>query len=67
MAVKSPPMYSLALLGEGSRLKTVELTLCLKLVSAPVVALNAARWLRATSWVPGAAPGGRTLVKDPPM
>jgi hypothetical protein len=35
-------------------------------ISAPVEALNAARWLRATSFDPAGEPGGRTDVKSPP-
>jgi hypothetical protein len=38
-----------------------------EVMRAPVVALNAARWSRATSPEPAAAPGGRTDVKSPPM
>jgi len=34
-------------------------------MSLPVVALSAARWLRATP--PLAVPGARTMVKSPPM
>jgi hypothetical protein len=65
--VKSPPAYTVWPSALIESTLTEPLTSWLnEVISAPVLALKAARWLRATSPDPAAAPGGRTLVKSPP-
>ncbi len=63
--VKSPPMYSVLPSAEGVMTHALASRLWLKGSRSPVEALKAARWLRGTSPVPRAAPGGRTEVKSP--
>src|SRR5450631_879614 len=65
--VKLPPTYKVLPSGEAARAVTSPSSVGLNEVTrAPLLALNSAIYVRATSPVPEGAPGGRTEVNWPP-